>query len=335
MIASKNYLALVGLCLIYSPTYAMMFINYGYRASYDHTINAYKCINEGILEGFETMTIKATSLSGNGTIRGKHVIINCDECKVSGTIAGNTECTITARKIDDAGTISGGRVIIRCDEFGFRGTLSCTNKCVIYAKQDFDYSMFKRNGSGRVTIIITKDEIDLVTEEALVSRSFQTLHTRCLSLIKEDFDDLIKKTRTTAVLNLILEKNMLEKLKRKIEAEAKYYKERLNQKRDPQALLKGMVEVGLGSIGLLGAGLIFKNNQALAQKFGVDRSYLHWAAGLTGGIASIPVLASYFAFYEWLNPCYKEKYEKHLMIIDCIDNALKTTRIPEEKITTL
>lgn len=152
MYSIKKFIAI--LMVMSSPIYSMS-INLGCDASFNVNVNTYKYINNGILLGLFHVDVNVTTLSGSGTIRGRNINIKCDDSNFSGSISASNECVMEVKTLGENGTISGDSVTIACDEFKFNGTIFCNGKCTIYAKKAFDESMFKREGTGNFTVIIS------------------------------------------------------------------------------------------------------------------------------------------------------------------------------------
>lgn len=318
-----------------SPVYSMYY-NAGYSGSFNNKVSTFKCVNDGTIAGFNSVELDVTTLSGSGTISGKWVTIACKEYNFGGTVSASEACVIRAKKFEEAGKIESPKLTIICDTCNFKGTIACEKECTIYAKEPFKYSQFKRTGAGQVTVIICKNDVKLCTQEGLLADVTRTLRNNCLNLTQESIDATLKEMRTTAVLNKIADKSVLEQLRKNIEIDVNYRKDRLDQTRDTSALYKGLAFCGAGTAGLGVAYSLYRYRGAICKKMNVwDADRLKLTAGLVGAFSTIPFALSWPSFREWLNPQHKEKYEKFLLISDRIDHALKTPRIAEEQIIKL
>ncbi len=303
--------------------------------SADIQCNTYKF--NGSVSCTDGCVIHAKALEEGGTIESKKVTIVCDAYRFNGTVSCFEECVINAKTFEGSGNIKGKKVTIICDEFKFQGTISCTEECTIYVKNQFDHTMFKRNGAGKYIVIVTKNNVELFSQESLLSTVVSELTNNCLNLTQEGIVNTLRKTRTRAVLNRIDDLNFLEELKKKVEAQAQYYRERLDEKRGTSATLHtGVAFGGVSSLGLCSAVSALLYNQSITTKLKLNSpGSVKIYAGVGGVVSLIPLFLSYMAISEWLNPRYKEKYEKLLLVITKIDQSLKTKRIPEEEIITL
>lgn len=289
--------AFILLTVISSPLYPMS-VNAGYVVSYNADINTHKYINCGTLMAMNSVNIRAVTVSGSGSIQGK-------------------------------------TVIIQCEEFGFNGTISCDATCTIYAKKAFDVNMFKKQGKGSFTVVISPYNFEQCSQDGLIAQMTSAFNEKCLKLSENAIDDMIKKSRVNAALNMLDERIVLEGIKQRMEHIADFHKEHLNQARDTSALYSGLAKLGSGAIGCIVAYMIFKHNDDLSQRFKSDIAQVNITAGIAG-VASMAIAAtSRHDFFAWLNPQHKEKHESILSIINRIDNALATPRVPEEQIINL
>ena len=301
------------------------------------SIQAPTYINEGNLEA-HWVTLHAPKLFCKGTIQGAHVVLTSDHLSCQGTIVGKTSCTMRAKKIEGDGTIEGFILWVICDEFDFRGTLSCDLDCTIYTKKALDLRQFRRKGAGRVTLIVTNHRVELFTQDNLVNSVSEKFRSRCLLLSEAAIDKAIKKVRTNAVLNKLVDTTVLEQIRKNMEKEAQFHKNLMHIKRDNAALGMLIAKLGATAFGLSLSYALFENRHDIAQKLTLkkrDKESL-MAMAITGGIISlVPLACAPSSFSAWLHPQHQEKYEKYSLMIEKLDLAMKTVRVPEETITTL
>ena len=315
-----------------------MSYNAGIQAGYNIEISTFHHKNDGMIKALNAVTINATTMSGSGSVSAHRANIKCDNYNFNGSISCAEDCVIKAKKFDAPnGSIEGKKVTIICDEFNFRGALSCSQECTIYVKTPFDYTMFKRNGLGKFIAIVTKNNFEPHTQESLLSNAGAKLIQGCLKLTAENIENELKKTRTHAVLNRIDDIKILEQLKRNVEVKAHYCQERLNQKRGESThFYTSAIFGGVGSMGIALATTAFLYSKSITQKLKLnDPTSAKFGAAIAGLVSLGSLLMSYTSLAEWLNPHYKEKYEKLSLAIAQIDQSLKTKRIPEEEIIIL
>jgi len=293
--------SIASLVLAFSLTQANVHINSGLTLAGNLSIDATRYVNNGLIKSM-TCTIKTETFEGNGTI-------------------------------------DSGKVTVACDEFKYKGTITCSDTCTIYAKKAFDYSMFKRSGSGSFTVIITPYDVQQCTETDLLTEATNTLHNTCLTLTEEEIDKNIKITRHHAFINNINEKNLLESLQADAEKQAEYHRTRLDQTRDENALHSGLLTLGIGAAGMASAAMMYKYDQLLTQKlsthFSLDNNSIKIGSFITAILSAFPIIASHAYFAEWLNPRHAEKCEKLDLINNKLKTALVTARIQEEVIIKL
>jgi hypothetical protein len=78
--------------------------------------------------------------------------------------------SIKAKVLKGHGFFNSDNIIIICDEFMFAGTMHCNGICTIRVKKDFDYSMFKKEGTGTFRIIVSEREIALYDKQTLLNK---------------------------------------------------------------------------------------------------------------------------------------------------------------------
>ena len=313
------------------------FSNAGMMFGYNFYVIAFSCENNGTIKAFNTANVKVTTLTGYGSINAYNGSISCSNYNFNGSVYCKQECLINATKIEANGTIEAKKVIIICDTFNFSGTICCSEECIIYVKNPFDYTQLKRNGEGKFTVIITENKIDLFSPESLVSDTVKKLENYKENLTEAEIENELKKARTRAVLNRVDDIKILEDIKENIEQKVQYFKERIHQKRGPSSYLGASALCGTGSmlgVSMATAVLLYPDLQA--QRYKLSNSVCVKAAAVIAAAISIgSSLASYVFFAEWLDPKYKEKYEKLSLVIPKIDEALLVQRVPEEEIIIL
>lgn len=314
-----------------------MSFNVGIQCGYNVDIGTYVYRNDGIVKAVNAVNINVKTLTGTGSISGYSANIKCDTYQFNGLISCTEGCAVRAKIFEECGRIEGKRVRIICDEFKFCGNISCSEDCVIYTKKAFNHNLFERKKSGKYYVIITQNNVALCTLESLLSNIELEFTNNLLKLTDSGIEDEIKRARTCAVLNRIDDVKILEELREKVEAQAQYYKERLDEKRgEPAFLYTGAAFGGVGTLGLCSAAIALFKSHSVAIKFGIKNSgSVKIGAGVGGVVSSISLFVSYMAISEWLNPLYKEKYDKLQLVSLKIDQSLKSKRIPEEEVIIL
>ena len=336
----NNILFLTGLIAVlfsYTTASAMSY-NMGIQIGYNIEVSTIKYRNDGSLQAFNAANINVTTFSGFGSVSAPSANIRCNNYNFTGSVSCTQECVINTKKFEAAtGSIASKKIIIICDEFNFQGDISCEQECRIYVKNKFDYNMFKRNGLGKFTIIITKNNYEQYTQENLLSSTSTKFIQNCLNLTADNIENELKKTRTHAVLNGIDDIKILEGLKKNVEEKAYYCKERLNQEHGESASLYTSTLFGIvGSIGMATSTAAFLYNKPLAQRLRINDQFAVKLSAAAAGLLSLGSLfLSFTNLSEWLNPQYNQKYEKLSLVITKIDESLKTERAPEEEIVIL
>lgn len=308
------------------------FSNSGYIIGDQLDISADCFENNGPMDG-TNVNIYATILKGSGSIKGSYTYIQCEEYNLNSILTGTDECIIKAKIFDANGTIEGNRVTIVCDEFKFNGTITA-QECIIYTKNSFDSNLFKRNPKGKYTIHITKNGFETSRNKNKISNAFQNLQKNFLHLSEKNIEDEIQDLVAYVNFNNIHDIILLSSLKRKIAKMAMYNKEKQSQNRGCNSDLYAAMSLGtLGAIGVTAVTAAIISPNLINQKLDIkNKKDLFKSASIVAGCSACSLLLSYLNLSEWLNPRYKEKYEK-LSIIDFhLDQALMAAHIPEEEI---
>ena len=190
--------------------------------------------------------------------------------------------------------------------------------------------MFKRNPEGKYTVIITKNDIQLFTHDNLRALAISTFIDFCLSLAEQNIENEVKKIRNYAALNRIDDTKVFVELKKAMEEKISYNYERINEKRGDLILLYAGILSGV-------VGISFATAATMNRKFIIEKLEMgSFEYGLIATVISaVPILLSPILIDGWLNPRYKENYEKLSLILSKIDQALLIPRIPEEEIIIL
>lgn len=291
--------------------------------------------NNGTMDG-NKIKISAATLKGSGPIRGSYTNIQCDHYNLNSFLSGTHQCIIKAKIFEANGTIEGNKVTIICDEFKFSGTIAA-QECIIYTKNKFDHTLFKRNTNGKYTIHITKKGFEPSTHKNRISNAFQNLKTNFLHLADENIEDEIQKVISYANLNNIYDIVLLTSFMQEAEEMAIYNRERQNKNRGSDSDLYAAIACGsLGAIGITGAIAAILYPNLITRKFNLkNKEGLVKYASIAAGCSVCSLLLSYLNLSEWLNPRYKEKYEKLSLIASQLNHALIRAHIPEEEIIAL
>ncbi len=258
----------------------------------------------------------------NGSMVSYDCNINFGQLINNGVIKGINSIRLAASYLSGTGTIESPDIIITCNEFKFSGSISCDKQCTIYAKKDFDTNMFKRSGNGAFKVIISPYDVKHFNRNDLCLAYYRYFCSNCLGLDQNTIDNNIKEIRTQAALNSIEDKAALTNINNYLRIQANFYREKLGEKYDSDSLYSGLVKCCVGVLGL---------NIAYA----LSKAEWEFPAFASVLLAGASVALSCLDFYNGINPRYKEKHDAFSLIASRIDHALKTERIPEEKIITL
>lgn len=308
-----------------------MQINYGSIIAYNYSANTYKFINNGTIRGLNNVTVNASVLTGNGSISsGNNMFIKSSNFGYAGTISSSNACEIEANKFEGCATINSPIITIKCEDFNFTGTLFCDQQCVIYAKNEFDVTKFSKKGKGSLKVVISPHEVEVLDGDKLCSKSFDAFCSKGLNLTQDDIDNVIKKTRSYAVLNFLDDKAVLENIKTRALERANFHKDKMNERRDTSFLHSGLAKTGLTMVGLGIAYAMLRNEERLNER--VNNIPVKVVASVLGGLSAFSAIASVSDFYSWIYPKHREKHAVFALITDRINQSLATQRVPEEKI---
>ncbi len=110
-----------------------------------------------VTELHATFSFNCGEYSGAGITEGESIEFTVTrELKNTGTIKGN-DVNISCGSLTGNGTISGKTIIIKTDEFKFTGTINCSKECLIISKKTFNKKMFKQTGKGKFTISVDEN----------------------------------------------------------------------------------------------------------------------------------------------------------------------------------
>lgn len=143
---------------------------------------------------------------------------------MSGTIKGINSVTLRASSIIGNGIIESPNITIICNEFKFSGLISCDKQCTIYVKKNFDINMFKREGEGTFKIIISPYNVEHFSPSDLSAAYYNYFCSKSLYLKQNAIDNAIKDIRRHAAFNFIDDKAVLRDIKEKLESEVEQTK---------------------------------------------------------------------------------------------------------------
>lgn len=333
----KNIFPLLFISLFYISNLSAGLLSWhgGITLSGNTEINSSYYKNSGIIASFN-VNVDTSTLSNSGSIKGCWTDIKCSQtCDITGSVTGSSTCNIKTQLLEGNGNIEGGKVVIICDEFKFKGTI-LAEECTIYSKHTFDYSSFTRNNNGKYTVIISAKGPQYFSHESLQAHAISTMVDHCLMLPENEIMNKLTELSSIAYLNNIDSAPIFEELKRTIESTINDYSTKLEEKRGPSSELNMGItcaSMGAGSIGLTAAAIVYRN--FLTQRFRLNEEAPFVIATFLAAGAGLFSHISYRYISDWLNPQYKERYQKLALILPSVEQVLTTPPNPEAQIIKL
>lgn len=98
-------------------------------------------------------TTQAT-MTNNGSVTSRDISTSTESYINNGSLNGSNSVTINVNSFGGNGTIDSKKVVINCDDFQFTGNINCTDECTISVRKPLDVSTFTRSGNGKFTVIM-------------------------------------------------------------------------------------------------------------------------------------------------------------------------------------
>lgn len=250
------------------------------------------------------------------------VSVNMGQFTLNGTVsAGNG--VFNVGRLSGNGTISGHNFKIKCDEFNFTGTIECSEECVIRVKKPFDYAMFKRQGTGSITVIVSPYDFQPYTETELITTAKDLFLTNYAKTTEEATMLSIGLIRYWAASNAIDEKKVFDPVMEQLNQRLAHHLSHRDEKYDATCLPRIATDSAALCIGLIPAYLAYKNK--------IENQVLLTVAAVSAFAAFAGAYDGVVTLLDCVNPRHEAKIATLMMIKNRINQALQVPYVLEKE----